>query len=85
MAFRLYPRKPGRRQKRPASPDAAPVSTPAVTAAEYRARIAIKALSGFRPGDDLVSIGLDTDGAASSGRTAGALLSGHSPPKRGAE
>jgi hypothetical protein len=81
VAFRLYPRKPGRRVKRPA----APVSTPAVTAAEYRARIAIKALSGFRQGDDLVSIGLDTDGAASGGRTAGALLSGHSPPKRGAE
>jgi hypothetical protein len=70
MAFRLYPRRP----KPAATRAAAPV---AVTAAEYRARIAIAALSGFRDGDDLVSIGLKSEG--------GPLLSEHSPPKRGAD
>jgi hypothetical protein len=82
MSFRLYARKPSKRHRRLAAAVAPLIDN---ATAEYRARIAIKALSGFRQGDDLVSIGLDTDGAASSGRTAGALLSGHSPPKRGAD
>jgi hypothetical protein len=75
MAFRLYPRSRPGKPSRPSK--AAPL---AVTTAEYRARIAVRALSGFKDGDDLVSIGFDPD--SSKG---GRLLSEHSPPKRGAD
>lgn len=65
MAFRLYPFKhPRPRADTPSEPKRLkrghqlPLPLDMPTAAEYRARIAKAALSGFQDGDDLVSIGL---------------------------